>query len=143
MHGNFAHTIMEIGLLAMRLPKSSPDRVHNACAQPWSSSFFEWLETATWSTLFTASVTDYLDWATDASSTFVTRFNADILNEPHLDVPGSYFPFTASPPYCGRCSFSIGDAQVYRWPLSDQPPAVSTLILKLEIHCKQFLSYPP
>jgi hypothetical protein len=58
-------------------------------------------------------------WITvDVGSTFVTAAipqgttgNAD---------------FTASPPCCRRCSFSLGDIQVYHWPTTG-PPAVPTL----------------
>ncbi|KAE9372827.1 hypothetical protein N431DRAFT_536822 [Stipitochalara longipes BDJ] len=104
-------------------PRSSA--LQQTCSERWEASFFQYMSTAPWSNDLTPTVMEYAHLTTEDSSTFTTTY-------PYMPiVPYSdfkEFSFTPSPPCCGSCAFTIGDAQVYQWPVSDKPSLAPTLV---------------
>jgi len=103
--------------------------VHSSCSLQWTSFVFQQFKTADWGTFckqnpMTVDSGHSPDWATAASAASQTWFTYDHdLWVGELDIG-----FTASSPCCDwRCTLTIGDAQVYQWPVSDNPPTFSTL----------------
>lgn len=118
------------------------------CGEVWSSSFYQWVETASLASftpameVTTETITEIYSTETEtlplyqwddtyrkytwigpvgtvpSSTTTTTIIHAS------LEVPS----FTPSPPCCRvGCSFTFGDASVYQWPITNHPPSFSTL----------------
>jgi len=104
--------------------------VASQCGEIWKSSMYSYLETVPWTSVFlpSAAITEYLLPPYPTTTTSIDLMNRSCCNP--LNDMGQFLgmPFTASPPCCGTCAFSVRDAQVYQWPATDQPPVVSTLV---------------
>ncbi|KAE9370006.1 hypothetical protein N431DRAFT_344499 [Stipitochalara longipes BDJ] len=100
--------------------ESESPSLYSRCGLLWRTSFFQWISTAVEnSTLLdeftcfrTATRNPVWDCETaDKEWELVTTFYSE----------AEAFPFTASPPCCGGCTFTAGDVQVYHWPATTSP----------------------
>jgi hypothetical protein len=100
--------------------------IYSSCELVWRTSFSQWLSTSIeQSTLldrftcyntgksYEQSSFDCLDAAGDDA--LITTFWSE----------ASSFRFTASSPCCGGCTFTAGNVQVYRWPVTTVSPQVT------------------
>lgn len=101
--------------------------LYSRCGLSWRTSFFQWISTAVESSTlldqFTCFKTATHNPAWDCETAdkeweLMTTFYSE----------ARAFPFTASPPCCGGCTFTAGSVQVYHWPLATTSPLVSILV---------------
>jgi hypothetical protein len=110
----------------------------SSCGAIWSAYFYEWMATADIKTMDPPFATS-LQWETSTGA--VLYYGYDWTTSAALTITGSTFldlsltqaqgttgqkDFTASPPCCRTCTYSLGEIQVYHWP-SSTSPAVATL----------------
>ena len=112
--------------------------LRSSCGAIWSTYFYEWMATADIKTMDPPFSTS-LQWITSTGA--VLYYGYDWTTSAALTITGSTFldlsltqapgttgqkDFTASPPCCRTCTYSLGEIQVYHWP-SGTSPAVPTL----------------
>ncbi|KAE9364936.1 hypothetical protein N431DRAFT_446650 [Stipitochalara longipes BDJ] len=103
-----------------------PLTLRDYCYGMWSSSWYRYLATAPWTDTFIPTVDDvFMPTSVNPTSTIYAFYPVVI---GIIVNPSTMMPFTASPPCCGSCSFTVGAAQVYQWPLYSQPPSISSLV---------------
>ncbi|PMD44884.1 hypothetical protein L207DRAFT_616241 [Hyaloscypha variabilis F] len=111
------------------------------CGKIWSSWFYSWMATVDTST-FNPPFQTSLQYMTSEGLTIAKEWDTPdttIISIWQTVEVGSTFltnavpqgttgnaDFTASPPCCRMCSFSLGAIQVYHWPTTG-PPAAPTL----------------
>jgi hypothetical protein len=111
------------------------------CGKIWSSWFYSWMATVDTST-FNPPFQTTLQYMTSEGLTIAKEWDTPdttIISIWQTVEVGSTFltnavpqgttgnaDFTASPPCCRMCSFSLGAIQVYHWPTTG-PPAAPTL----------------
>jgi hypothetical protein len=104
-----------------------------SCSAMWSSYFYQWMATADTKTM-SPSFQTKVDWVTTTGEIIYDVF--DKTTSGVWTDPGSIYQtvmlpnihgttglqdFTASPPCCHTCTFSLGDIQVYHWPTGKSP----------------------
>ncbi|PMD37465.1 hypothetical protein L207DRAFT_585801 [Hyaloscypha variabilis F] len=105
------------------------DGLSAKCGRAWETSFYQWVSTAVESSTLLEKFSCFNHapapgalvrqcWNTSTEWTMLQTFQAEAQS----------FPFTASPPCCGGCSFTAGDVQVYHWPPATTSPLVSMLV---------------
>jgi hypothetical protein len=104
------------------------DNVSSKCGEVWETSFYQWVSTA----VEHGTLLDKFSCFNGAVAPgALVRSCWNISTEWKMletfETEARSFPFTASPPCCGGCSFTAGDVQVYRWPSATTSPPVSML----------------
>jgi hypothetical protein len=114
------------------------DSLSSSCGAIWSTYFYNWMATADVKTMDPPFSTS-LQWITSTGGILyygydrTTSAALTITGSTYLDLSLTQAPgttgqkdFTASPPCCRTCTYSLGEIQVYHWP-SGTSPAVPTL----------------
>lgn len=111
--------------------------LRSSCGSIWSTYFYQWIATADRTTFeppFQTSVhtevskgitLDYI-YATWTSTFIISDVTIETLSLSATPGTTGHSDFTAFPPCCRTCTFSMGDIEVYHWPTGAQP-AVQTL----------------
>ena len=99
------------------------------CGQVWETSFYQWVTTAIEKGTLINKFSCFNDAAAPGA---LIRLCGDVTTEYNmLDSfvsAARSFPFTASSPCCGTCSFTAGNVQVYHWPPATTSPLISMLV---------------
>jgi hypothetical protein len=119
-----------IGVFTGTPLNSAQSALQETCGDRWSTSFYQWMPTA----IENGTLLDRFSCYKTATSLFQDPVYAcedyekenELLSTVLAEL--SRFPFTASTPCCGQCSFTAGDVQVYHWPAATTTPSVSLLV---------------
>ena len=131
--GNFNPYISDvdfIGLFTGTPLNSEQSAVQQTCGDRWSTSFYQWMSTA----IENGTLLDQFSCYKTATTLFEDPIMACEYDVPENGLLStvlselSQFPFTASTPCCGQCTFTAGDVQVYHWPAATTTPSVSLLV---------------
>jgi hypothetical protein len=106
------------------------------CGSIWSTYFYQWIATADRNvdppfqtsvhTEVSKGITlDYI-YETWTSTFIISDVTIETLSLPATPGTTGHGDFTASPPCCRTCTFSMGNIDVYHWP-SGEPPTHPTL----------------
>ncbi|KAE9372525.1 hypothetical protein N431DRAFT_536384 [Stipitochalara longipes BDJ] len=119
-----------IGVFTGTPLNSAQSALQQNCGNRWSSSFYQWMSTAVENGTLMDQFSCYKT-ATSPMQDPIMACEDDVKENGLLSTvlaELSRFPFTASTPCCGQCTFTAGDVQVYHWPAATTTPSISLLV---------------